>query len=643
MVRTIKVTIGEGITVTRVQHEALLKYIQLRLDDSKDMRGPFVEKCRLLDQELSGHMIHDSDDKRRVRDLHRGFGPKTVDTNLQVAFTQIDEAVTFMLGVFSPEAGMYGALAEKSKQAIANGFASKMNRDARNFKHYRQMSKALLDMFKFNLGGHIVEYTKENGNILEPSKDGSNPTIAKGLIREGNLIPAIDPYNFLWDASVHPVDLPTHGEFFGTIDLVRKFALKRMFDDGEIFNLEALDENAYGEYSYYENRPVISSEYTAGNASGGWDAYLSGKWGSAGVDLGGYERTKFYVWLKPNDFGLGSTNEYQMWRFHIIANKHIVHAEQMDNIHNLLPVAIGMPIEDGLDMQARSFGEMLLPLQRFTSAQLNIHQRAARKRLYGLTVYNRRVIPMLENEDLAGGKVAANPSGTDVDLNKAIVQISDAPDTTQTMADIQSAEGLMQRMLPTDQAKQVASLERATRYQAAATVQGSSRRNLKIAKLIDGQCFDHTRIMQMSNIRQFGGKIEIIDDKGEVQEILPSVIQSTHLEFTIADGLRGLDKLLITESLQEVINMLLQSQIARDYDVGAIIDYFFDLQGDKMDFQQFKFKHPIDALPPELKDAAFQLLQAQTQAEGGGPQQAAVGGAQQGALAAPAPVQTPGG
>ena len=90
-------------------------------------------------------------------------------------------------------------------------------------------------------------------------------------------------------------------------------------------------------------------------------------------------------------------------------------------------------------------------------------------------------------------------------------------------------------------------------------------------------------------------------------------MRNTDIEFAIADGLRGLDKLAIVDSMHDVLNMLLQSQVARDYDVGAIIDYFLELQDDKFDFTQFKYKSPIDALPPELKQLAFELLQSYEQ------------------------------
>ena len=187
----------------------------------------------------------------------------------------------------------------------------------------------------------------------------------------------------------------------------------------------------------------------------------------------------------------------------------------------------------------------------------------------------------------------------------------------------------MQKMLPTDITSQVASLERATQYQAAATVQGGHKREHKIAKTMYDQCYTRLRTMMMYNTFQFQETVEIFDNEtGEVVEINPADFRDAKIEFAISDGLKGIDRLHVSESLKEVINMMLQSQVAvQQVDVVDIIDYYMNLVGDKTDFKQFKYKSEMDKLPVEQRDMAFQLLQqamaAQeaATAEGGAPAQ----------------------
>ena len=109
-------------------------------------------------------------------------------------------------------------------------------------------------------------------------------------------------------------------------------------------------------------------------------------------------------------------------------------------------------------------------------------------------------------------------------------------------------------------------------------------------------------------------QVEIIDnDTGDVIQVKPDELRAAKIEFTLSDGLKGIDKMLVTQSLKEIINMLLQSQVARDYDMGAIIDYFLELSGERLDFTQFKYQSPLDALPPEYKELAFMLLKSMDQ------------------------------
>lgn len=647
-----KIIVGDGIKLTTQQHDELVMMLVSRLMGFNQFRGPIVERFRAIDKELSGHMLPNSEDQQRIRDNRRGKGPKTIDENIQFALMQLDEAVTFLLGVYAPDGGMYSAITSKDEQPLANGCSALMNKHARVFKHYRNLAKALLDMFKFNVGGHWVDYVVELGNKIKGEITTGVPNILLNqIVKEGNELIAVDPYNFLYDPAVYPVDIAAKGEFAAGIDLIRPFKINQYNNSGFYYTADRCNY-AQGKIRFYEAKPVIMHQYLpAGTTATNWDQLFTQKFGTGGMGTDNpdafadqsVERCVINIWLNPKRWGLSGSDGQQIWRFHLLNSEFIVRAEQLVNVHGKLPVVIGMPNEDGLNLQSRTFAEMLLPFQRFASSQINVHQRAARKRLFGLTIYNRNIIPLLENEDLGGGKVPANPAVADYDLNKAILQFNDAPDTSESMKDVDNALQLMQRILPTTQAQQVASMERATRYQAASFVQASNKRNLKLAKLIDDQALDTSRQMQVTNILQFGKNVKVIDEQtGEIFEVNVGKLRDMEMEFAIADGLRGLDKLMIIESLQDVINMLLQSQVARDYDIGALIGYFMELQGEKFDFSQFKYKSPIDALGPEEKALAFQLYQQAVQAAAVNKGQPAAGGQQQQVQGKPGMVALPG-
>jgi len=604
-----RITVGENVTVSLEQERQLWEFIRDRLDMAKFFQDARVDRYRQIDKEISGYLRLDHDDKQREKDNRQGRGPKPTDLVLPLTFQQLDEAVTYFMSVIAPDSGIYEALASKDKQQVANAFAGVMNKHAKEFSHYRQIAKAIFDMMRYNFGGVLVEWQRKFGFRLATNNDGSVQTNYE-VVREGNALTAIDPYNFYYDPSVdNPVNLQEEGEFFAVVDIVPEHKVRKMADDGLLFETKRFVEHVESHVvRYYKSKPEIFIDHSGENQQPDWHNILS--MGSNVTESKGFEQIDCYVRLVPNKFGLSKSEKYEVWLLTFMANGHLVFAEHQNNAHNRLPISIGMPVEDGFGIKARSYGEQLLPLQRYASFQMNVKQRADRKALYGLTVYDKDAIPLGEEADLLGGTVGAKFTRQDKDIRRVIAQFNDVPDTQNVMQDISNVVDMMQRVLPTDILRQVANLERATTYQAAATVQGANRRNLKIAKVINDQFMENVRIMQMYNIFQFQEAMEMLDQNGELVEVNPSEFRSANIEFNISDGLRGIDKLIIVEHFRDVINMMLQSQIASQrIDVVEIINYWSSLLGEKVDFKQFKIDSPIDALPPEQKDLAFRLLQ----------------------------------
>ena len=620
-----RMQINADLTISMVNHDKLLKHITSRLQFGDELRQNQIDRFEVIDREIAGYIRLDEDDRKREKDNILGKGPKVTDTVLPLTISQLDEAVTFLLSVIAPDDGIYQAIATREKQEVAKGFANLMNKNAKQFGHYRHMARGLFEMMKYNFGALTVEWQNVVGKRIGNDADGS-PLIENTVVKSGNAVEVADVYNLLYDISVNPVDLPSKGEFFALIDVKTPFRVRKMAADKEIFNIDEFIKKPNTDIKYYAVRPVVVSDHSNRGNTGGrtnWIEVLS-----AGVDQEvriGIEEITYYGWINPKDFGLSKEDEFQIWRFTVMANKHIVLGEELTNAHGMLPINIGMPWEDGFDTQTKSYAEHLAPYQRFASFQLNVHQRSARKKLYGVTLYNQRIIPNLADADMQSAKVPFLPPGQDFDIRKAVFQFNDAPDTQNTMKDISDMDDLMQKVLPTDMLKQVASLERATQYQAAATVQGGNRRNLKIAKILNIQCFENVRQMQMYNIFQFQQSVEMLDPNGKATEINPAEFRDSSIEFDISDGLKGIDKLLIIEGFKDIINMMLQSQLAQDrIDIVAIIDYWTSLLGEKTDFTQFKFVDILDKLSGEERQLAiqmveqgFQAIQQQQQQEGG--------------------------
>ena len=99
----------------------------------------------------------------------------------------------------------------------------------------------------------------------------------------------------------------------------------------------------------------------------------------------------------------------------------------------------------------------------------------------------------------------------------------------------------------------------------------------------------------------------------------PNEFLDAEIEFTIADGLKGLDRLALTMNMKDLFASVLQStQATQPLDVLKLMDYMSTMFGDYTDFIQFKLESPIDALSVEERNLAFQLLQKVLEEQGKG-------------------------
>lgn len=609
--------VDTNIKITKKQHDDLWSYLKSKLDDQRTFHDAQVKKFTGIDKKVYGYLVLDEDDKKREQDNKKGYGVKPTDTIMPLVLTQLDEAVTYCMEVLATDTGLYGAIAEKTKQPIATAFAALMNEQADKFSHERAFNMFLFNSMKYNFGPVGVDWLVIKGNKLGNTEAGQ-PNVQTDQVYSGNKLSAIDPYNLWYDLTVSPTDLASEGEFFAKVEIKSPFKARKMLADEELFNIKDILDNSQYTIEYYNPRPVIRTgddDTTSGND---WLNILGGV-GATTITEKAIEFITFYSWIDVKKYGLDTSEKMKICRITIVNGERISRIQVMNNAHAMLPIGIAMPLEDGFKEATKSFGEMLIPFQTFASAQLNIHTKASRKALYGNLFYNKSVIDLGDEYDPTASKIAVN-APPETDMRKAFYQNFDAPGTDNTMRDIEAVAALMQKVLPTEILKQVAGLDRATQYQAAATVQGGNRRNLKMAKIINDQVMSQIKRIQMYNIYQYQETLEILTPEGELTQVNPTEFRDTRIEFTISDGLRGLDRLSIAMSIKEVLNSILQSQHAsQSIDVVEVINYWTSLLGDKTSFSQFRFENEFDKLTPEQKQIAFQLLQQAAAAQEGQP------------------------
>lgn len=609
------VQIGENIVITKEMHDSLLEHIKDRLDWANSTHTDQVQKFIAIDKEMSGFIRLTDEDYKRKMNNEKGFGVKAYDVNLQLTKTQIDEAVTYLTTVFFPEEGPYNAAGPVDKQDIAKALTVLMNEHAGKFKHFAAFNKCCTDGFKYNRGMLMPKWSEQKGALVQ---NNATKTEAQVLVDQvlyaGNELVYLDPYNTLYDPSVDVTEVASKGEFFAVIDAPSSFTIQRAKLRGELYNLDDLAVSAQSAYKtkYYTPKPDITGDAGKGKQQGSvidWEKWLT--MADSKTAVGTMERIVLHIWLPAELFTLAEQAEYSIWRIEILNGTHIVNAKRVTNAHGMLPFIGIRPWDDNFGDQTQSYAEVLLPYQRFSSFQLNVHQQACRKALYGVTLYLERLMPEMKDADLIACKVPVKSTAELESIDKMFRQFNDTPQTQNTLSDIQQMDALMQKILPTDMLKQVTDLERATKYQSAATVQGANRRNLKIAQLIESQAFELARRMFVYNILEFQEALEVTDPQTRQPiSVNPAELRDAKLETVIGAGLRGMDKLILIESLQEMLGYVVQNANASEsIDVVEVMNYITSLIGDYTNFNQFRYQNEFDKLTAEQKQMAFQLLQ----------------------------------
>lgn len=582
----------------------LVTHIIDRVKMADEERKRRATRAQKIDIQLSGYITLSDEDKKRKQDNEAGKPPKPTKHNLPLAQAQMDECATYLMSVFAPEMDFFEAVAPADKQDMAQAVVAEINRHSQKGQYYRHLVKGCSNMIKYNFGGWTIFWEKESGVVFKGNAGGIAEK-KQGTVFEGNTLDSIDVYNFFYDTTVHPVDLPKQGEFYAQVCRKTPFRIKKDQMDGKLFAIDRYVNEVFGDgtsaagqaegNSFYIRPPSVRDEQSVSDSGAiNWVSLFSG---TAVQDSSpGCELITYVGWIDAKKFKLADKEGLQLWRVVVANGQFITAAFKIDDSHGMLPCAIGAPLEDDLKNEQRTYAEQLIPLQHFASFLLNSHQEAVRKAIYGITVYLAQYFPGLDltQDDLIGGMFAAKSSAGDLDIDKIFRHYNAAPETDQNVAMISQLDAIMQKILPTDLVRNVADLERATLYQAAATVQAGNRRQLKLARMISDQALNGLKFIMIYNLYSNMQSISFIGPDGARTTVSMGDVALAGIEYEIGTGLKGMDRLMTIQILRDIITSLLQSQQGMaEIDIVALLDYFMSLAGDRTDLKQFRRKTPM--------------------------------------------------
>jgi len=663
-----RIQVNEKLFLSRDDHDRLLLHCRTHLDNfrmiARNRHIARMERAwRAFQAEATEGLNHD--ESAQMKSATSALRLEDY-LELPFVFQKLEDLAAIIGNIIFPPTGMYAAVSNKQKMALARSFSDEMNKHARRFAHYPEAMNALRNMLRYNVAAIQVSWDTIYGQVKVGKSPNDRLQFKRGAIYSGNRLKSIDPFNLYYDPSVSKLsELGTNGEFVAYAQRDSLFRVKARIEAKEYFgSTEFEDENCDVEHSgvlvsnypgfYYRSPPVAVEHWEKNNHNQQYGEHeLRGHvgrdtdWaevamaGSAGMAIAGatgglavrgqVEIVHMYVRLDADDYGLMKDNDdgqpegqeqeegITVWHIVILNGRRILLAEPDTSPHGLLPIQVAaLGQDDNSDMHEKAIADYLVPFQQHMSDLLAKLQMGIKKGLLGgITLYDAKHVKLDSSKNPLGSFVPVENLPPDGDIRRYIAQFSETPDTSRSMQQIKDLLQIMEQVIPTNQGQQVADLQRATEFQAAATVAASNKRSLVLAKVADDLMFNPIRRMQLYNIMGNQSTLDVPDETGTPQAIPMENFYDAGLEFDISSGLIGIDRLIMSNRLWQLITAVIQSNMAQTTDMFALLDYYMTLLGDPTDFRAFKLQSPFDNMTPEQKQMAVQALQAVSQGQAG--------------------------
>lgn len=523
-----------------------------------------------------------------------------------VVMPAVESAVTYQTSVFLQGIPLFGVTASPAFMDAAKQMEAVIDSQAVQGGWTREFILFFRDAFKYNFAPLEVSWDRTVVPSFETDVGFSaKQARPKEIIWEGNTVKRWCPYNTIFDGRVCPADIPEKGEFIGKTEMMSRIALKDFVNklpEKIVDNIKEAFESGLGSggtgTTFY--LPEINP-----NALANFDKnkYIGTNWlewaGVTGADTGKirykdmYEVTTLYARIIPSDFSIAvpARNTPQVWKFIIINNSVVIYAERQTNAHNLLPVLVAQPLEDGLAYQTKSLAANVQPIQDISSGLMNSVIASRRRAISDRGIYDpSRISEAHINSPNPSAKIPVRPAAYGKNIAESYYSIPYKDDQSveiirqipmfQRFADIITGQN------PARQGQFVKGNK--TQHEFDTVMNNANGRDQVTAILLETQIFAKLKMMLKSNILQYQGAGQVLSrESNQMVTVDPVQLRKAIMEFKVSDGLTPSDKLINADTLSVALQQIGTSpQIGAGYNIAPLFSYLMKTQG--ADLKEFE-------------------------------------------------------
>lgn len=635
--------------LTPEQHENLATHLLKLLRRDSEHRRRRVEHMRAVEMDLLGMVEGTGTDCDRAQKRTEGKDVAVPDAIYPFGWLTLQKFAAELLSIIMPVEAPYAVVTKTGEQEMADGISRAFRHMGVMFDHRNNMQAAVFDAIALDCTAIRFSWAKlPSANVVQ------NQALADAQISmpqdiNGFQIEQLDPYNISWDPSCHVADLAREGEFFAEFLAPTPFKFERARVAGKNFlprklmddleraatSLDTLAPNSSENYRqswYYYEPEIARSRAEAHNEYGSRikesETSFTGLFTGADVhqwrtsELERIHLTKMHVRIKPSQWGLASKltkaeqerEKFQIWEIHLAGDGYICYAAPATAKVDLLPVAVASMNFHRRFGRSFNFGNHAAQLGLLASTILNMHKRSMRKSLEGgVTIYNSKVIPLHELDDMHGGRLPAEMTMHDDDIRRHVMQLSGVPDNSSNMRDALALSEFLDGLLPTESQPMMAGLDRATTYQAQAVMATGMRSLIFYATILDGQLMVPSRFHMQHQTLLNAEDMSYVDERTQrMLDLGAEDIRQSGFYLVQSQPLIGIDRLRATNELRDMINIVFQSGGQLPPIAAMLMRHHIQLNGMPIDLQDYE-----QAMQEQMQMQERRLQNEEARAQGG--------------------------
>lgn len=549
---------------------------------------------------------------------------------------QVEGSVVYQTSVFLTGTPLFGVSASPEYEDEALQLETIIDEQSNKGGWVREIGMFFRDGAKYNISALECTWDKIVTWAPDTLIGGKNNSQNKQIIWEGNCIHRWDMYNTFFDTRVAPSEMHKKGEFIGRTELMSRIRLKQFIAELPLVqgaNIQkAFESNSSainianttsGIMNYYipDINPgaILNSTLISGT---NWLAWVELTKEDNGIRYNNmYEVTTVYIRILPSDFGLNvpKSNTPQIWKFIWVNHQVLLYAELQTNAHNMFPVIMGQPIEDGLNYQTKSLAQNVSPIQDIVTALSNSDIAARRRALSDRTLYDpSRVEEKHINNPNPSAKIPIRPSAYGKPLQEAVFPFPFRDDQSQFIQQkIQSYSALANMISGQNPARQGQFVKgNKTQSEFDTVMNNANGRDQITAINYEAQVFSPLKEIIKTNILQYQGGISLYNtQKGQQVNIDPVALRKAILNFKVSDGLTPTDKLMDSDTNMVALQMIGQSeQIGSAYNIAPLFSYLMKTRGAHIsEFEKSPAQQAYESAQQQYQQTILQLYKQNPQ------------------------------